>query len=328
LNVLVTGGAGYIGSHVVLELLRLGYRVVTLDDLSRGHRAAVAGGVFVEGNCGDGALVRDLVERYDITAAVHLAADSQVGESMARPDKYCGNNLGNGINLLTALVQAGVRQFILSSTAAVYGEPEYTPIDEEHPTRPVNVYGGTKLMLEQILGWYERAFGLRYVSLRYFNAAGADPEGDIGEDHDPETHLIPLVMQAAMGRREKVVIYGTDYPTPDGTCLRDYIHVTDLAAAHVLALEALQEGGPPAVYNLGNERGHSVREVVETVRRVTGRDFPVEEGPRRAGDPAVLVASSRKIRRELGWRPRYGDLEQIVRTAWEWHRRHPAGYAG
>lgn len=326
MNVLVTGGAGYIGSHVVKELLKLNHEVVTLDNLSKGHRAAVAGGVFIQGDCGDEALVEELVKDYGIETVVHLAADSLVGESMARPDKYCRNNLGNGINFITALAEAGVKQFILSSTAAVYGEPEYTPIDEDHPARPVNVYGGTKLMLEQILEWHHRAFGLRYVSLRYFNAAGADPDGDIGEDHHPETHLVPLVMQAALGKREKVSIFGTDYPTPDGTCLRDYIHVTDLAVARALALEALRDGAPPAVYNLGNERGHSVREVVDTVRRVTGRNFPVEEGPRREGDPAVLVAGSQRIKRDLGWRPRYGDLEEIVRTAWEWQRNHPDGY--
>ncbi|SFR03700.1 UDP-glucose 4-epimerase GalE [Desulfoscipio geothermicus] len=328
MNILVTGGAGYIGSHVVKELLKRNYHVVTLDNLSKGHREAVTGGVFVQGDCGDAALVKELVREHGISAVVHLAADSLVGESMTRPDKYCQNNLGNGINFLTALAEAGVRRFILSSTAAVYGEPEYTPIDEAHPAQPVNVYGGTKLMLEQILRWYERAYGLRYVSLRYFNAAGADPGGRIGEDHDPETHLIPLVMQAALGQRDKIVIYGTDYPTPDGTCVRDYIHVSDLAVAHILALEALRDGGPSAVYNLGNERGHSVREVVETARRVTGVDFVVEEGPRREGDPAVLVAGSGRIQRDLGWRPRYGELEEIVRTAWEWHRGHPRGYGG
>jgi UDP-glucose 4-epimerase len=326
MNILVTGGAGYIGSHVVKELLKRGCPVVTLDNLSKGHRDAVVGGVFVQGDCGDRALVSELVKQHRINAVVHLAADSLVGESMTRPDKYCGNNLVNGIAFLTALVEAGVRQFILSSTAAVYGEPEYTPIDEVHPTRPVNVYGGTKLMLEQILGWYERAYGLRYVALRYFNAAGADSGGDIGEDHDPETHLIPLVMQAALGKRDRVAIYGADYPTPDGTCLRDYIHVSDLAVAHILALEALQAGAASAVYNLGNERGHSVREVVDTVRRVTGRDFTVEEGPRREGDPAVLVAGSGKIKDCLNWQPRHGDLEDIVRSAWAWHSSHPDGY--
>lgn len=326
MNVLVTGGAGYIGSHVVKELLKRDYRVVTLDNLSKGHRDAVAGGVFVQGDCGDSVLVGELVKQYQINAVVHLAADSLVGESMTRPDKYCRNNLGNGVEFLTALVKAGVRQFILSSTAAVYGEPEYTPIDEAHTTRPINVYGGTKLMLEQILSWYERAFGLRYTALRYFNAAGADPDGNIGEDHDPETHLIPLVMQAALGKRDKITIYGTNYPTPDGTCLRDYIHVSDLAVAHILALQALEAGGASAVYNLGNERGYSVREVVDAVRRVTGRDFAVEEGLRREGDPAVLVASSRKIKESLNWQPRYGELEDIIRTAWAWHSNHPDGY--
>ncbi|WP_347491605.1 UDP-glucose 4-epimerase GalE [Desulfoscipio sp. XC116] len=326
MNILVTGGAGYIGSHVVKELLQRDYKVVTLDNLSKGHRDAVAGGMFVQGDCGNRALVSELVKKNQINAVVHLAADSLVGESMTRPDKYCRNNLGNGVEFLTALVEAGVRQFILSSTAAVYGEPEYTPIDEAHPACPVNVYGGTKLMLEQILSWYERAYGLRYVSLRYFNAAGADLNGNIGEDHNPETHLIPLVIQAAMGKRDKVAIYGTDYPTPDGTCLRDYIHVSDLAVAHILALEALQAGEPSAVYNLGNGQGYSVREVVDAVRRVTGRNFIVEEGPPREGDPAVLVASPHKIKKCLNWQPRYGELEDIVRTAWKWHSSHPDGY--
>lgn len=326
MRILVTGGAGYIGSHVVKELLKREYKVVTLDNLAKGHRNAVAGGVFVHGDCGNALLIIKLIRDHKIEAVMHFAGDSLVGESMSRPDIYCLNNLGSGIGLLTALVEAGVRKFILSSTAAVYGEPEYTPIDEEHPARPVNVYGGTKLMLEEILRWYAQAFGLKYISLRYFNAAGADPDGVLGEDHNPETHLIPLVIQAALGRRKSITIHGTDYPTPDGTCIRDYIHVTDLAEAHILALEALQNGCPSAVYNLGNEEGHSVRQVIETVRKVSGRDFLIEEGPRREGDPAILVASSQKIRRELGWQPRYGDLETIVKTAWNWHRNHPEGY--
>jgi UDP-glucose 4-epimerase len=259
---------------------------------------------------------------------VHLAADSLVGESMVKPARYCRNNLINGINLLDALIGRGVCCFIFSSTAAVYGEPQEVPITEDHPARPVNVYGATKLMLENVLDWYDRAYGLRYVSLRYFNAAGADESAAMGEDHDPETHLIPIVLQAALGLREKVTVFGDDYPTPDGTCIRDYIHVTDLAAAHALAVDALLSGRPSAVYNLGNERGHSVREVIDTARRVTGRDIPVETGFRREGDPAVLVAGSHKIQRELGWRPRYDDLETIIRTAWEWHRRHPGGYGG
>ncbi|MCF8022832.1 MAG: UDP-glucose 4-epimerase GalE [Clostridiales bacterium] len=321
MNVIVTGGAGYIGSHVVKELLKRNYGVIVLDDLSSGHRDAVPGGIFVHGDCGDRELVKDIVEMHDIDAAIHLAASSLVGESMENPDKYYLNNVSNGINFLSALLHTGVRKFIFSSTAAVYGEPEYNPIDEDHPLCPINVYGKTKLMLENILEDYDQAYGMRYISLRYFNAAGADVEGDTGEDHDPETHLIPIIMQAVLGKRDKIMIYGDDYPTRDGTCLRDYIHVTDLADAHVLALEALHEGKPSAVYNLGNEQGHSVREVVDAVRRVTGRDFNEETGPRREGDPAVLVAGSQKIRRELGWQPCYGDLEEIVRTAWNWHRR-------
>jgi UDP-glucose 4-epimerase len=329
MHVLVTGGAGYIGSHTVKELLRSGYRVTVLDNLSRGHRAVVrvlAGAEFVWGDIADRELVVGLVRSRGIQAVLHFAALSLVGESVAEPSLYYHNNVVRSLSLLEAVREAGVPYFIFSSTAAVYGEPVNVPIEEDHPLVPTNPYGATKLSFEEALRWYGTAYGLKYIILRYFNAAGADPEGELGEDHQPETHLIPLVLQAALGLRPKVTIFGTDYPTPDGTCVRDYIHVTDLAAAHVLALRALEGGLPPGVYNLGNERGYSVREVVEVARRVTSRDFPVVEGDRRPGDPAVLVASSRRIREELGWRPRYGDLETILRTAWEWHRRHPEGY--
>lgn len=326
MNILVTGGAGYIGSHVVKELVASGHQVVILDNLSKGHRAAVAGQKLVEGDVADADLVAELLSRYEIEGVIHLAADSQVGESVQHPAQYFGNNLGGGIRLLEAMARTGCRYLVFSSTAAVYGEPEEVPITEDHPLRPTNPYGESKLAFERLLPWYEQAYGLRWISLRYFNAAGADEAGEIGEDHNPETHLIPIVLQVALGQREAVVINGTDYPTPDGTCIRDYIHVTDLAAAHTLALDALKKGAPSAVFNLGNGRGFSVRQVIEAAARVVGRSIPVKEGPRRQGDPAVLVASARKIQQELGWRPQYPELETIIATAWRWHSRHPHGY--
>jgi UDP-glucose-4-epimerase len=326
-NVLVTGGAGYIGSHTVKALVEAGHHVVVFDDLSTGHRASVAGVPFVQGDVTRREDLLDALKRYSIDAVMHFAAKSLVGESMQDPAKYYVNNVAGGVTLLEALREAGVETIIFSSTAAVYGEPESIPIPEEHPLRPTSVYGRTKLMFEQMLEDYRRVYGLRYAALRYFNAAGADPGGQIGEDHDPETHLIPIVLQAALGQREAVTIFGTDYDTPDGTCIRDYIHVTDLADAHVLALEALKAGGPGGVYNLGNGNGFSVRQVIEAAERVVGAKIPVKEGDRRAGDPAVLVASSEKARRELGWKPRFTDLDEIVRTAWQWHRSHPNGYA-
>lgn len=329
MHVLVTGGAGYIGSHTVRELMRAGYRVTVLDNLTRGHKAVAAiltGAEFAWGDIADGELVRRLLRSRKTEAVLHFAALSLVGESAADPALYYQNNVVKGLALLEAVREAGVPYFIFSSSAAVYGEPVHTPIEENHPLAPKNPYGSTKLAFEEALRWYGAAYGLKYVSLRYFNAAGADPAGDIGEDHRPETHLIPSLLQAALGLRPPVSIFGTDYPTKDGTCIRDYIHVTDLSAAHVLALKALQNGHPSGVYNLGNEKGYSVKEVIQTARDVTGRDFPVKEGPRRPGDPAVLVASSGRIRQSLGWRPRYGDLGTIIRTAWKWHRRNAQGY--
>ncbi|NPV93431.1 MAG: UDP-glucose 4-epimerase GalE [Firmicutes bacterium] len=316
-----------MGSHVVRELRQARYGVVVLDNLQKGHRAAVADAEFVLGDIADQDLVNKTVTRYGIEAVVHLAADSLVGESMQQPGKYFRHNVGKGAAFLEALAEGGVKYFVFSSTAAVYGEPREIPITEEHPTRPTNVYGATKLMIEEMLRWYEHIYGLRWISLRYFNAAGADPSGLIGEDHHPETHLIPLVLQTALGKRPVLQIYGDDYPTPDGTCLRDYIHVTDLSTAHVLALEALAAGSPSAVYNLGNGNGFSVREVIRVAEQVVGRPIPVEVAARRAGDPAVLVASSARIKAELNWRPRYNDLETIIRTAWAWHRQHPDGFA-
>lgn len=327
MNVLVTGGAGYIGSHAVRELLEAGYKVVVYDNLSKGHRAAVPSGVpLVVGDIRDGEAVARTLRDYRIAAVVHFAAYSLVGESMQDPARYYHNNVCGTLCLLSAMHQAGVDKLVFSSTAAVYGEPAVWPITEDMPTVPTNVYGRTKLVIEHMLADFAMAYGLRYVSLRYFNAAGALADGAIGEDHTPETHLIPLVLQAALGRREAVHIYGTDYPTADGTCVRDYIHVTDLAAAHVLAVRYLLDGGACRVYNLGSEAGFSVRQVIERAKAVTGVDFPVKEAPRRAGDPAVLVASSARIKAELGWQPRLSDLDTILRTAWAWHRAHPQGF--
>lgn len=325
--VLVTGGAGYIGSHTVRCLVKKGYRVVVLDNLSKGHRAAVAGAVLVVGDASDRELLRALFRARDIRAVVHFAALSLVGESMQKPADYYRNNVLGGISLLDVMVEERVPYLILSSTAAVYGEPRGTPIPEEHTAVPKNPYGATKLALEGAIRWYGEAYGLKYATLRYFNAAGADPAGGIGEDHAPETHLIPLALKAAMGLRPRLSVHGADYPTPDGTCVRDYVHVTDLAAAHVLALEALAAGAPSDVYNLGNGNGYSVLEVIRAAETVTGRQIPVEYAPRRPGDPAVLVASSEKARRELNWRPCFADLRTIIETAWRWHRSHPGGFA-
>lgn len=325
MRVLVTGGAGYIGSVVVEELLRDGHQVVVYDNLAKGHREAVAPeAVFVRADLRDRESLRQTLQSAETEAVVHMAADSLVGESVERPGKYYDNNVAAGLCLLDAMVEVGVRRLVFSSTAAVYGEPERQPIRETDPTTPTNPYGETKLAFERALPWYERAHGLRAASLRYFNAAGASER--CGEDHDPETHLIPLVLQAAAGRRREVTIFGEDYPTPDGTCVRDYIHVVDLARAHVLALAALErEAG---AFNLGcGGLGYSVRAVVESARRVTGRDIAVRVGPRRPGDPAVLVASSERIQQALGWRPQLGDLDAIVASAWRWMQAHPAGYA-
>lgn len=325
MNILVTGGAGYIGSIVVEELIRKGYSVVVFDNLYTGHRAAVhPRATFVYGDLADRKAVREVFETYPIDAVMHFASYTLVAESMELPFKYLGENVTNGLNLLQEAVAHGVRRFILSSTANLFDRPRRIPIDEEEEVVPGSPYGESKNLLERILFWLDRIYGFRYAALRYFNAAGASPTGERGEDHRPETHLIPLVLQVALGLREKVTIYGDDYPTRDGTCIRDYIHVTDLAQAHILALEALDRGS--RVYNLGNGQGFTVKEVIETCREVTGHPIPAEVGPRRPGDPAVLVASSEKIRRELGWEPQYPDLRTIVEHAWNWHRAHPHGY--
>ena len=325
MNILVTGGAGYIGSIVTEELVKQGDKVIVFDNLYYGHRAAVhPEAIFVEGDLAERAAVKSLFDTYAIEAVMHFASYTLVGESMEQPFKYLGDNVTNGLNLLQAAVAHGARRFILSSTANLFEDPERMPIDEQERIVPGSPYGESKNILERILHWLDRVYGFRYAALRYFNAAGASPSGGRGEDHDPETHLIPLTLQVALGQREKVTIFGADYPTHDGTCVRDYIHVADLAQAHILALRALDQGS--RTYNLGNTQGHTVKEVIETCRQVSGHPIPAEIGPRRPGDPAVLIASSEKIRRELGWEPRYPGLQTIVEHAWEWHRTHPRGY--
>lgn len=319
--ILVVGGAGYIGSHMVLHLLEAGYPVVTLDNLSRGHRELLPGGEFVEGDMGDPGLLGDIFTRHDVSAVMHFAAHSQVGESVQLPLDYYQNNVSNTVTLLQAMQHAGVRHFIFSSTAAVYGEPERTPIDEDHPHNPTNPYGATKLAVERMLADTGQANGMTWCALRYFNAAGAHASGRLGERHQPETHLIPLVLQVATGERDSIRIFGDDYPTPDGTCLRDYIHVSDLASAHLLALEHLLNGGDSVTYNLGNSVGYSVRQIIETTRQITGHDIPAIVESRRAGDPAVLVADSSRIRRDFGWQPAYENIDDIIASAWAWHQR-------
>jgi UDP-glucose 4-epimerase len=324
--VLVTGGAGYIGS-VTVELLRTkGESVVVLDNLSRGHRAAVTADVpFYEGNIGDGVLVRRLAREHDIEACVHFAALAYVGESVAEPARYFENNVGQGISLMEALLESNVRRVVFSSTCATYGEPQRVPIDESHPQHPTNPYGWSKFFMERILEAYDRAYDMRFVALRYFNAAGA--LASRGEHHEPETHLIPNVLSAADGQLPYVSVFGGDYPTSDGTCVRDYIHVADLADAHIRALEHLRRGGDSTHINLGNGQGYSVLEVMEAARRVTGKAIEARIEAQRPGDPSRLVADASKALQELGWQPKYSDLEAIIRSAWEWRLAHPDGYA-
>ena len=320
MKVLVVGGAGYIGSHMVLVLAEQGHEVLVLDDLSSGHADAVHGGELVVGGLGDAALLERLLGSGRIDAVMHFASFIQVGESVQQPGKYYRNNFSNTLALLDAMVRHGVKRFIFSSTAAIFGEPQRVPVDEAALQRPINPYGRTKWFVEQALQDYDHAHGLRSVCLRYFNAAGADPRGRTGERHDPESHLIPLVLQAASGRRASIQVFGRDYDTPDGTCIRDYVHVMDLCSAHALALEVLMRGGASAAYNLGNGNGFSVQEVIDTARRVTGRAVPVVDAPRRPGDPPRLVADSRLARRELGWAPAHADLSTMVAHAWAWER--------
>jgi UDP-glucose 4-epimerase len=319
-TILVVGGAGYIGSHMVKALLAQGYQVVILDNLSTGFRELITGGIFIKGSLGDSVLLDRIFKEHRIDAVMHFAAYSLVGESVQLPLKYYRNNISETVSLIEAMVRHAVHRFIFSSTAAVYGEPENTPISEEHPCRPTNPYGAGKWCVERILSDCETAHGLKSTCLRYFNASGADASGHIGEMHDPESHLIPLVLKSAI-TQQPIKIFGTDYPTLDGTCLRDYVHVTDLAQAHLLALKALMAGGPSAVYNLGNSVGYSVRQVIDLAGTVTGKIIPVIEDDRRPGDPAILVANADKIKRELGWRPMYEALDTIIETAWNWHRK-------
>lgn len=324
MNILVVGGAGYIGSHMVKQLALTGCQVTTLDNLVGGFRDAVLHGVFVEGDIADRALLDRLLQAGRFDAVMHFASHIQVGESVQDPAKYYGNNVVNTLNLLEAMRHAGVMRFIFSSTAAIFGEPQTERIAEDHRKQPINPYGRSKLMVEQALEDYDRAYGLRSVCLRYFNAAGADSEGQLGERHEPETHLIPLVLQAASGRRPHISVFGQDYDTPDGTCIRDYVHITDLCEAHWLALQSLVQGEGSQAYNLGNGHGFSVNQVIEAARRVTGRDIPVRYAPRRPGDPARLVADSTLAQRRLDWRPRYAALDTLVEHAWRWECRSHA----
>jgi UDP-glucose 4-epimerase len=323
-TILVTGGAGYIGSHAVLSLQQAGYGVVVLDNLVYGHADLVKDilkAELVVGDIGDRPLLDKLFATHAIAAVMHFAAYAYVGESVTDPDKYYRNNVVGTLTLLEAMLAANIKQFVFSSTCATYGVPKTTPIPEDHPQSPINPYGASKLMVERILLDFSTAYDLRSVFFRYFNAAGADPEGRLGEDHNPETHLIPLVLQTALGKREAISVFGTDYPTPDGTCIRDYIHVMDLADAHVRGIDYLLKGGKTDVFNLGNGNGFSVKEVIETAKRVTQRPIQVIEGDRRPGDPAALVGSSDKARNILGWNPQYADLDQIITHAWNWHQK-------
>ncbi len=327
MNVLVVGGAGYIGSHAVRSLGEAGHQVWVYDNLSRGHREAVPAGRLIEGEVGDRDALVEVLTTKRIDAVMHFAAFALVNESVLDPALYYRNNVIAALELLDAMRVADVKRIVFSSTTATYGEPEIVPIAESTPQQPINPYGFTKLVIERALADYAAAYGFGYAALRYFNAAGADPAGGIGEDHDPESHLIPIVLQVALGQRDRITIYGDDYPTADGTCIRDYIHVCDLADAHLKALDRL-EPGRGICLNLGTGRGTSVREIIEACRRVSGHPIPETIGPRRAGDPAELVADATRAADELGWRPRFTSIDDIVSTAWAWHRDHPCGYAG
>ena len=323
-TILVTGGAGYIGSHAVVALLKAGYEVVVLDNLVYGHRDLVEQVLKVElivGDTGDRALLDSLFARFNIAAVMHFAAYAYVGESVTDPAKYYHNNVVGTLTLLEAMLAASVKKFVFSSTCATYGEPQVIPIPEDHPQNPINPYGATKLMVERMLGDFDAAYDFKSVCFRYFNAAGADPNGLLGEDHNPETHLIPLVLLTALGKRDSVSIFGTDYPTRDGSCIRDYIHVNDLASAHVLGMKYLLEGGDSTAFNLGNGSGFSVKEVLDAARKVTGKEVKAIECDRRPGDPPMLVGSSEKARQILGWQPEYPDITEIISHAWNWHQK-------
>ena len=324
--ILVTGGAGYIGSHCVAALLDRGADVVVVDDLSKGHRQAVKGGRLYIGDVADQHFLDGVFSRENVEAVIHFAAYSLVGESMSIPDEYFRNNVTAGLTLIRTMVAHKVPYLVFSSTAATFGEPVRTPIEEDDPQVPTNPYGESKLIVEKMLKWCDRAYGLKYCALRYFNVAGARADGSIGEDHRPETHLIPLILSVAQGKRDSLKLFGTDYPTPDGTCVRDYIHVEDLIDAHMLALDYLKRENTSNAFNLGNGTGFSNRQIIDAARRVTGHPIPVVEEGRRPGDPAVLIASSKKAMDMLGWRPKYTNVEDIIRTAWNWHSTHPDGY--
>lgn len=327
MRILVLGGAGYIGSHTVYELVDAGYEVIVIDNLLTGFKEAVhPQAKFYEGDIRDKIFLDNILSKEKIDGVIHFAASSQVGESMKNPLKYYNNNLCGTEVLLESMVEHGIDKIVFSSTVATYGEPESIPILETARTLPTNCYGETKLSMEKMFKWISKAHNLRYVSLRYFNACGAHPNGKIGEAHNPETHLIPLVLQVPNGKREYISVFGNDYDTKDGTCVRDYIHVNDLAQAHILAMEYLSKGGESNIFNLGNGVGFTVKEVIETARKVTNHTIPIREEERRAGDPSVLIASSEKARKVLGWKPQYADLETIISTAWKWHVNHPDGY--
>ena len=325
-NILVVGGAGYIGSYMCKYLAASGFQPIVLDDLSYGHPQAVCWGPFHHGCMSDTQLLGNIFEKNSISAVMHFAGFINVGESVCHPDKYYQNNVAKTITLLNTMIKYQVMNFIFSSSCAVYGDPLEIPLSEKHPLNPVNPYGHTKLMSEQILSDFSRAFGLNYISLRYFNASGADPDGQGGEDHQPETHLIPLILQTALGQRESIHIYGNDYPTRDGTCIRDYIHIDDLAQAHLLAIKRLLHSRGSEVFNLGNGAGYSVKEVIAVARKITGHPIPTQITARRKGDPAVLIGASAKAEKKLGWKPLCTDLDTIIASAWNWHKKHPDGY--
>ncbi|NLI90953.1 MAG: UDP-glucose 4-epimerase GalE [Peptococcaceae bacterium] len=325
-TVLVSGGAGYIGSHTVFMLLQQGYQPVVLDSLVTGHKKSVPAGVpFYLGDISDPLLVQEIIRLHKINAVIHFAARSLVGESIEKPDLYFEENTSKTNRFVRTLLQSGINKIIFSSTAAIYGVPDKIPIPEDSAPDPINPYGASKLMIEQSFSWLTKAYNLQWIALRYFNAAGASLDGSLGEDHFPETHLIPLVLKTALGQRKSISVFGSDYSTPDGTCIRDYIHVLDLARAHILALEALEKG-IAGIFNVGTGFGHSVKEVITTARQITGREIAVLEAPRRPGDPDILVAEVDRIKKHLGWTPEYSSLEQIIETAWNWHSTHPLGY--